>query len=418
MPLTGCVSTSSDSESANTTDPHTTPVFDVDILNPSKIAEQTTTAPLLAPQDVDDVWQRIKLQLSFAPSEEKRVQDRVNWYLKHPNYMELISKRAEPFLYYIVAEVERRGLPIELALMPLIESDFNSRAYSHKHASGLWQLSPLIAKHYGVKINAWYDGRHDIVESTNAALSFLSYLHKRFDGDWYHAIAAYNTGEGRIARAIRSNKRKGKPTDFFSLNIPKETRHFVPKLLAASQLLRDEKMNFPVIVNKPTIDIVEKGGDLILDDNQQWAELGKLNPGYKRYPALIGGAKHIVLRLSQQENWQHYLANAPTMPNTQWQKYTIRRGDSLSEIAQMHDITVAELKTFNQLKSNIIRAGDTLVLPLLADKQIEYKVKSGDSLWRIARHFNVTVNNLKQWNSISKNHLNIGDTLTIFMSAL
>lgn len=416
--ITGCASTSSDTETADTSDPHTPPAFEVDVPKSTANDEKPIETLELSPTEVDDVWQRIRIQLSFAHSEEKSVQDRINWYLKHPNYMELITKRAEPFLYYIVNEVERRGLPIELALMPLIESDFNSRAYSNKHASGLWQLTPLIAKHYGVKMNAWYDGRHDIVESTNAALNFLSYLHKRFDGNWYHAIAAYNTGEGRVARAISYNKRKGKPTDFFSLKIPRETRHYVPKLLAASQLLKEQQMHFPIIVNKPTIDIVDRGGDLILDDSTQWTELRILNPGYRRYPALIAGAKHIVLRQSQQESWQQYLVNAPTMPNTQWQKYTIRRGDSLSKIAKLHDISIAELKTFNQLKSNKIRAGDTLVLPVLADKQIEYRVKSGDSLWRIARHFNVTVNKLKQWNGISKNHLDVGDTLTIFIAAL
>lgn len=420
LSTSGCslTSTKPEIDVAQTSEPHTPPIFDVAPKSTTESQSDLAPAQTTLPSDVDDVWQRIRMQLSFPPSTERRVQNRVKWYLKHPNYMQLISKRAEPFLYYIVNEVERRGLPIELALMPLIESDFNARAYSHKHASGLWQLSPLIAKHYGVKINSWYDGRSDIVESTNAALNFLSYLHKRFEGNWYHAIAAYNTGEGRVVRAIKNNKRRGKPTDFFSLNIPKETRHFVPKLLAAAQLLREKQMVFPTIKNQKTIEIVANQQDVILDDNPNWKGVSALNPGYKKFPALIGGPKHLVLRVNQHEGWTSHIASLPKLPSNQWQKYTIRRGDSLSVIAQMHEITVAELKTFNQLKSNKIRAGDTLVLPVLADREINYKVKSGDSLWKIARHFNVSIKKLKQWNSLSNNHLDIGDTLKIFLASL
>ena len=161
----------------------------------------------LSPQKLDDVWQRIRAQLTFANSSHPDVQQRIAWYLSHPNYMDEISRRAEPYLYYIVTEVEKRNLPIELALMPLIESDFDASAYSHKHASGLWQFTPAIAKYFKVQISPWYDGRQDVIDSTRAALDFMEYLHKRFDGDWYHAIAAYNLGEGRVLRAISNNTR-------------------------------------------------------------------------------------------------------------------------------------------------------------------------------------------------------------------
>jgi membrane-bound lytic murein transglycosylase D len=172
----------------------------------------------LSPQKLDDVWQRIRTQLTFANS-------------------------------YIVTEVEKRNLPIELALMPLIESDFDASAYSHKHASGLWQLTPAIAKYFKVQISSWYDGRQDVIDSTRAALDFMEYLHRRFDGDWYHAIAAYNLGEGRVLRAISNNKKQGKPTDFFNLKLPKQTSQYVPKLLAAAQLLKSQKMAFPTKSN-------------------------------------------------------------------------------------------------------------------------------------------------------------------------
>ncbi|MFY8300788.1 LysM peptidoglycan-binding domain-containing protein [Pseudoalteromonas sp. SS15] len=414
--LSGCASLTNSPTEVEEPLVHTPPVEDNALAEPSEPVAPVFVENIL-PSEAEDVWHRIRIQLQFAPSNHERVQNRVDWYLKHPNYMETITKRAEPFLYYIVNEVERRGLPIELALMPLIESDFDTSAYSHKHASGLWQLTPLIAKHYGVKIGPWYDGRQDVIDATNAALDFLTYLHKRFDGNWYHAIAAYNTGEGRVARAIRNNKKQGKSTDFFHLKLPRQTRHYVPKLLAAAQLLREEQMVFPKIANQPTIDVIDMRHGVILDDKKKWAQLEVLNPGYTRFPALLDGPKHLVLRKGESKNWQDYVANLPEMPSEQWQKYTIRRGDSLSVIAQRHSITVSQLKSFNQLKSSRIRAGDTLMLPILADKQIEYKVKSGDSLWRIARHFDVTVSKIKQWNSLSKDVLRIGDKLTIFLAA-
>ena len=414
--LSGCASLTDSRSEVEEPLVHTPPVENNALIEPSEPLVPVLVENIL-PIESEDVWHRIRMQLQFAPSTHERVQNRVDWYLKHPNYMETITKRAEPFLYYIVNEVERRGLPIELALMPLIESDFDTSAYSHKHASGLWQLTPLIAKHYGVKIGPWYDGRQDVIDATNAALDFLTYLHKRFDGNWYHAIAAYNTGEGRVARAIRNNKKQGKSTDFFYLKLPRQTRHYVPKLLAAAQLLRDETMAFPKIANQPTIDVIDMRHGVILDDKKKWAQLEVLNPGYTRFPALLDGPKHLVLRKGESQNWLDYVANLPEMPSEQWQKYTIRRGDSLSVIAKRHSITVSQLKSFNQLKSSRIRAGDTLMLPILADKQIEYKVKSGDSLWRIARHFDVTISKLKQWNSLSKDVLRIGDKLTIFLAA-
>lgn len=414
--LSGCASLTDSPTEVEEPLVHTPPVENNALIEPGEPVGPVLVENIL-PSEAEDVWHRIRVQLQFAPSTHERVQNRVDWYLKHPNYMETITKRAEPFLYYIVNEVERRGLPIELALMPLIESDFDTSAYSHKHASGLWQLTPLIAKHYGVKIGPWYDGRQDVIDATNAALDFLTYLHKRFDGNWYHAIAAYNTGEGRVARAIRNNQKQGKSTDFFHLKLPRQTRHYVPKLLAAAQLLREEQMAFPKIANQPTIDVIDMRHGVILDDKKKWAQLEVLNPGYTRFPALLDGPKHLVLRKGESKNWQDYVANLPEMPSEQWQKYTIRRGDSLSVIAQRHSITVSQLKSFNQLKSSRIRAGDTLMLPILADKQIEYKVKSGDSLWRIARHFDVTVSKIKQWNSLSKDVLRIGDKLTIFLAA-
>lgn len=371
-------------------------------------------APLNA-KELDDVWQRIRAQLTFANSSHPDVQKRIAWYLSHPNYMDEISRRAEPYLYYIVTEVEKRNLPIELALMPLIESDFDASAYSHKHASGLWQLTPAIAKYFKVQISPWYDGRQDVIDSTRAALDFMEYLHRRFDGDWYHAIAAYNLGEGRVLRAISNNKKQGKPTDFFNLKLPRQTSQYVPKLLAAAQLLKSQKMAFPTISNSPTIAVLPIDDAVILDNQKQWQQLEFLNHGVIRFPAIID-APHIVVPVAEQTQFKDMLANLDSNNYSQWQHYTVKRGDSLSVIAKRYKVGISQLKAFNDLKSNTIRIGQKLVLPQLADTQIEHQVKSGDSLWKISSHYKVSITKLKQWNNLSSDHLKIGKKLTVFLS--
>ncbi|KAF7785537.1 hypothetical protein PRUB_a4218 [Pseudoalteromonas rubra] len=406
--LSGCQSTRSEHAPEEHQNGHSTPVahFEPDRPLPA----------LPTPHTSDDVWQRIRMQLSFASSTHPRVLKRVNWYLQHPKYMHTISDRARPYLYYLVNEVERRGLPIELALMPLIESDFNAQAYSEKHASGLWQLTPLIAKHYGVTINPWFDGRQDLLQSTQAALDFLVYLHKRFDGDWYHAIAAYNTGEGRVATAIARNRKAGKPTDFFSLSLPKQTRHYVPKLLAAATLLKQQRMHFPAIDNQPAFTQLALDKAVILPDQHDWAELEVLNPGFRRFPVLLNGPGHVLVPMARAQEWQLAANEFQALPDSRWQQVVVRRGDSLSRIAGQHNVSVSELRQFNQLNSDMIRIGQTLLLPSREEK-LDYVVKRGDSLWRIAKQFGVTVKDLKRWNQRDNNRLRLGETLAIHLSA-
>ena len=416
--LFGCTSTNPDEQPISPINTNSVPVKPTETALVPASPEPKATVPIvpLDPTKAEDVWERIRIQLSFPASSHVRVKNRIEWYANQPNYMDVISQRADPFLYYIVTEIERRGLPLELALIPLFESDFNTTAYSDKHASGLWQLTPLIAKHFGVKINSWYDGRLDIVESTDAALDFLSYLHKRFDGNWLHAIAAYNVGEGRVARAIQRNKRAGKSTDFFSLRLPRETQDFVPKLLAAADILKHRTIAFPKIANQPVITLKPMRNGVIIESSSKWKDIARLNPGYKRFPALLSGPEHIVLRANETDDWQDYLQSLPAIPDSQWKTYRIKSGDSLSVIAQKFNVSTADIRTFNKLTHSRIRAGNTLILPIPAEQQIEYKVRSGDSLWLIARNYNVTVNKLKQWNGLARNNLNIGDTLTIFLT--
>jgi Soluble lytic murein transglycosylase and related regulatory proteins (some contain LysM/invasin domains) len=193
---------------------------------------------VLSPQKQEDVWQRISMQLALPVPNNASVRRYRNWYLKYPNHLATVTERATPFLHLIVEKVEARNMPLELALLPVVESSFDQFAYSHGRAAGLWQFVPATGRRFGLEQNWWYDGRRDVVQSTDAALDYLEYLHGMFDGNWLHAIAAYNSGEGRVSRAIQRNEQRGKPTDFWHLDLPKETSSYVPKLIALGDVLR------------------------------------------------------------------------------------------------------------------------------------------------------------------------------------
>ena len=224
-------------------------------VQPAKVLPKVVT-----PQQQKDVWQRIAMQLSMDIPEHKSVNYYRTWYLKHPNHLKTVSKRAEPFLYLITEKIEQRGLPLELALLPIVESSFDAFAYSHGSAAGLWQFVPGTGEMYGLEQNFWYDGRRDVDAATDAALDYLTYLNKRFDGNWNHAIAAYNSGGGRISSAIRKNQKAGKATDFFSLDLPTETTGYVPKLLAVADIIANQEkygITIPAIANKPVLELVD-----------------------------------------------------------------------------------------------------------------------------------------------------------------
>jgi membrane-bound lytic murein transglycosylase D len=210
----------------------------VDALTLSALVDEEQTLEVVTPE-FDDVWKRIQYQLMMEVPQNRKVVAERNWYAKHPSYFKRIAKRAEPFLFFIVEEIEKREMPIELALLPIVESAFDPFAYSHGRASGLWQFVPGTGNRFKLKQTWWYDGRRDVIASTRAALDYLTFLYKTLDNDWLNAIAAYNSGEGRVMRAIKRNRKKHLPTDFWSLDLPKETSAYVPKLLALSDLLKN-----------------------------------------------------------------------------------------------------------------------------------------------------------------------------------
>ncbi|MEO1575216.1 MAG: transglycosylase SLT domain-containing protein, partial [Pseudomonadota bacterium] len=218
-----------------------------DIADPMGLHQMTAGPALVAPLAAEpptvqsaaagDLLDYIAGRLRLPDADQKRIDQEYRWYTSHPDYLDRVFTRAQRYLPFIVAQLEERGMPMDIALLPVVESAFDPFAYSHGRASGLWQFIPGTGRMYGLKQDWWYDGRRDVVASTKAALDYLEALHRKTDGDWLKAIAAYNSGEGRVLSAVRRNRKAGKPTDFWHLSLPRETRAYVPKLLAIARVV-------------------------------------------------------------------------------------------------------------------------------------------------------------------------------------
>ncbi|KLV06431.1 murein transglycosylase [Photobacterium aquae] len=395
-----------------------------------------------SPQEQDDVWQRISMQLKANVPDNKRTNYYRDWYLRHPGHLQTVAKRAQPFLYYITNEIEKRNMPLELALLPIVESSFDQFAYSHGRAAGLWQITPPTGRTFGLEQNWWYDGRRDIVESTRAALDLLEYLNRKFDGDWLHALAAYNTGEGRVFRAIRHNKAAGKPTDFWSLDLPQETSGYVPKLLAVADVIKNQDkygIDIPEIANKPAVKLIKPGTQMDLAMAAKFAgisldDLQSLNPGYNHWATAPDGPSHLLLPVDRIDNFNRAFAQNGHR-GMKVIRYQIKPGDSLSMLAHKYKTTTKQIQRANNMGNSNIRVGRHILIPVaskdgdtiaarLANEtqrshgsgyRTSYTVQSGDSLWSIARKQKVSIDEITKWNGISKRTpLKVGQSLTLW----
>lgn len=371
------------------------------------------------------------------------------WYADHPQYLERVFKRAEPWIHYIVEEIERRGLPGEVALLPVVESAYDPFAYSSGRALGAWQFISATGRQYGLEQNWWYDGRRDVLASTHAALDYLEYLHAMFDGDWLLALASYNSGEGRVSRAVRRNVKAGKPGDFWNLRLPRETRGYVPKLLGLSCLfLNAGKYGFemPDTPDEPVITAVDFGTqtDLVLVSQRAEVpidQLFALNPGYNRWATSPDGPYRVVLPLEAAQRLDGIRVDVSAGKLMKWDQVTVSSGDTLSGLAQRHGVPVSVLRSANELDGDLIRVGQRLRLPrdqqmmvdplyaaaaaelaelqsgLLAADRKQHRVRRGESLSVIARRYKVSVRELQAWNDLDNPHrLRAGQTLTVFLS--
>ena len=395
-------------------------------------------APVKAPKiPPKDLWERIRLQLSWQSIHNAQIGDARDAYLRQPNYLPVVAGRAELYLYYIVEEVERRGLPMELALLPLVESTLNPFATSSERAAGLWQIMPATGKYLGLEQDWWYDGRRDIRDSTRVALDYLESLYAEFDNDWMLALAAYNSGKGRVGRARRANEAAGKPTDYWSLSLPRETRHYVPRLIALTQIVAFPEafdVEIPPVPNEPAFVIAPTGGQIELARAASLAEvdmhvLKALNPGQLRWATSPDVAQELLLPPDSQAAFNVGIAGLTEADRVRWEHYRIQSGDSLIRIAKKFDTEVGLLREVNNIRGSMIRAGDTLMIPYGSDwassmamvsreerQRQGYRVRRGDSLYRIAGKFNVSVNDIIAWNSLDPGaYLQPGQRLTLYV---
>ncbi len=387
-----------------------------------------------------DLWDRIRRQLSWHDIHNDQVDRARDQFLGQPDFIPVISQRASLYLHYIVEEVEGRGLPIEIALLPIVESTLNPFATSPERAAGLWQIMPATGSYLGMESNWWYDGRRDLRESTRFALDYLESLHQEFDEDWLLALAAYNSGKGRVGRARGSNERAGRPTDYWSLQLPRETRHYVPKLVALAAIIRHSEelgVALPQVPNAPAFEIAATGGQLELLRAAELAgielsDLRALNPGQLRWATAPEQAQELLLPVGLGSHFEQGIAGLSPDDRVRWQRYRIRRGDSLIRIARQFDTQVGLLKEVNNIRGNRIIAGDIMMIPhgaawerslamaqnSTADKiRRGYRVREGDSLYRIADRFNVTIDDIINWNSLDPGkYLQPGQRLTLYVA--
>jgi membrane-bound lytic murein transglycosylase D len=392
-----------------------------------------------AARETTDLLERVRRGFAIEPVMNGDVETHLNWYLRHPEYLTRVLNRAQRYMPYIVDELDRRELPLELALLPIVESAYDPFAYSHGRAAGLWQFIPGTARQFGIRQNWWYDGRRDVVDSTAGALDYLTYLNNLMDGDWLLAVASYNAGGGAVMRAVRRNQAASRPTDFWHLSLPRETSSYVPKLLALAALVRDPAaygLTLPQLVDTPQFAAVDVGSQLDLALAAELAgidvdTLYAYNSGFNRWATDPEGPHRLVLPIELSDAFADAIAAVPAGERIRWQRHQVRPGETISEIAERYHTTMPAIRSANGLRGNTIRAGHYLTIPVAtkplsaysrsADarrsamqnrerdgKRVEHVVRAGESFWSISRRFGVTTRELAAWNAMAP-----GDTLSI-----
>lgn len=387
---------------------------------------------VLAKTRPTDLWQRIRNGFSLKNKDHRRIQQQLDWYIRHPAYMRRVANRARPYLYYIVQTLENHKIPSEIALLPIVESAFKPFAYSHGRASGIWQFIPSTGRRYGLKQNWWYDGRRDVYAATQSAARLLGNLQKQFNGDWLLALAAYNSGEGTVNRAIRRNRLKGKPTDFWSLKLPPETSAYVPKLLALKKYIQNSAayhLDMPVIPNTPYFERVKIDRQLDLAKAAELAgikldKLYQLNPAYNRWATSPNGTNYLLLPMDKAEAFRQKLAKLPDNAHIRWLRHKIRPGETLSSISQKYRTSIQTIRQANHIRGSRLRAGHSLTIPVASRRLQSYHlsatqrkstlqniprkgiklthiVRRGDTFWDLASLHKVSVRKLASWNGMA-----------------
>ncbi len=416
--------------------------------------------PVDLASETDDLFERIRHGFSMPEINNDLVLYHQQWYMSRPDYLRRTVERSSRYMHFIVEEIEKRGMPMELALLPMVESSYNPMAYSRSKASGLWQFIPATGKRYNLDQDWWKDERRDIVASTGAALDYLQSIYE-MHGDWQLALASYNWGEGAVGRAIAKNKAQGLPTDYESLTMPSETKNYVPKLQALKNIFRNPSLvadlGLPKIINRPYFATVTKDVDIDVKVAAKLAEMPvdeflALNPAHNR--PVIKAQTPIVVPDERLDTFKRNIAQleSDNKPLSYWQSYSLQRGDKLDKVAKRFGVSVVTLKSINGLQARAkIAPGLTLLVPRQgADSQevatvpaapasavavapatdsakvvepepvaVEkssprsYTVRKGDTLPVLAKRFGVSVAEIKRANHLKSDKLAVGARLAL-----
>ncbi|MGH8161494.1 MAG: LysM peptidoglycan-binding domain-containing protein [Gammaproteobacteria bacterium] len=402
---------------------------------------------------VANLWVRLGKAFTLPDGDQHhlRVERQIELYTGLKGYMKRTALRAKPYLYYIVQQLQKRGMPLDLALLPIVESAYNPFAYSSSRASGLWQFIASTGRLYGLKQNWWYNGRRDVAASTTAALNYLHNLYHRFNDNWLLALAAYNSGGITVQNAIARNQRRGEPTDFWHLHLPRQTRAYVPKLLAVRDIVADPQkygITLPFVANAPYLARIKLHGQIDLAIAARMAgltvkQMYLLNPGYSRWATPPDEPQYLFVPANEK---QDFLAKLDTMKKTlmaRWVKHRVRRGETLSGIAAHYHTSISVLRHRNGVHGSLIRVGQILSIPSPSASVVRYvasgseasphddgwhppvpaapersrivRVHRGDTLSGIAQRHHVSVASLARWNHMSRHAiLRIGQTLRVY----
>lgn len=392
----------------------------------------------------DSIWPRIRNGFAMPEVKSRRVAQFERWYQKNPEYFERMIGRSGLFLYYIVEEVEKRGMPTELALLPMIESAYNPTAYSRAHASGIWQFIPSTGKRYGLEQNWWHDERRDVVAATKAALDYLEMLHGEFN-DWNLALAAYNWGENGVRRAIKRNKQRGKAANYYTLRMPRETRNYLPKLQAVKNIISDPgklSMILPDVLDQPYFTTVDAHEHIDVEIAARLAEMSiedfeVLNAAYNRPVIASDGGRKILLPLDKAETFATNLEYHQA-PLVSWQTYALKKNESVEDVAARFNMDSNKLRQINGIKPYVkLRTGHSLLVPMpehvdesnldetwdnpefsrpnnFYGTRIVHRIRRGDTLSTIARRYGVSMRGIKAWNGLRSSRIRAGDRLVIY----
>ncbi|MGH8149593.1 MAG: LysM peptidoglycan-binding domain-containing protein [Steroidobacteraceae bacterium] len=400
----------------------------------------------LDPADYADLFDRIRAGFKLEDVDSPRIDKQLQWFIDNPDWVQRAFNRSELYMYQIVSQVEARGMPLELALLPVIESAYQPYAYSRARAVGLWQFMPGTATRFGLKQNWWYDGRRNVIESTRAALDYLQSLHNEFNGDWLLAIAAYDCGDAAVADAVRYNERHGRPTDFWHLRLPAETLAYVPKLLAMKRLVASPEtygLSFSPIPNKPYFTRVSTRGQIDLRVAAEIAGVSpdviyELNPAFHRWATDPSGPFYLLVPTGAAATFRSNILQLTPDERLRVNHYTVRRDDTLARIARRFHTRPVMLRELNGLGNHRLVVGADLEVPsdvdvhalprqvLIAAARVDARYRSvlrprmrvvvhrGDSLWAIARRHHMNVHTLALLNGLRLNDtLHLGERLRL-----